>query len=180
MSYAEAQKLHDFRQLQASSGAPGQVEALRTVLAIALDRETAAWCLGRAEQSAIARWPSTLFQLLARSAVESSAVWRRCALLLDRALHEPLAQYSGRTPAELVEVFAEGRESLTGEELAALLWSLLRHRCASRDLIAERLTLELEVVAARRLQSNTDSRARERDRMLQASKCGLRRGSYRS
>ena len=62
-----------------------------------------------------------------------------------------MAPYAAHSPAELAEVFLEGRDSLSGDELAALLWCLLRQRSRSNDLIAERLGLELEVVAARRL-----------------------------
>lgn len=151
MGYAEVRKIHDFRSLGSSVSSEGRTEVLRIVLAIALDTEVAAWCLGCPHEARVLRWPSTIYRVLAKTALQSGPVWRRCALLLDRSLHDALAAYDGCTPAELAELFAEGRESLAGDELAALLWCLLRRRCASHDLIAERLGRELEVVAAQRL-----------------------------
>lgn len=151
MTYAHAKKLHDVGVLPRDTSSMGGEEALRTVLVIALDPTSAAWCLGRPTDAPVARWPSTLYRVLARAALESPAVWRRCSLLLDRVLHDSLARYAGHTAADLAELFLEGREALSGNELAALLWCLIRRRCRSHDLIAERLSLELEVVAARRL-----------------------------
>jgi hypothetical protein len=151
MTYAQAKKLHDVGILRRDATSTGADEALRTVLVIALDPDSAAWCLGWATDAPVARWPSTLYRILAQAALESPPVWRRCALLLDRALHDSVARYAEHTAADLAEVFLEGREALSGDELAALLWCLIRRRCRSHDLIAERLSLELEVVAARRL-----------------------------
>ena len=151
MSYLEVQKIHDLNSLQHDPGAAARDEVLRMVLAIMLDSDLAAWCLGCRAEAPVVRWPSTLYRLLARAALESTAIWRRCALLLDRSLETSMAPYAAHSPAELAEVFLEGRDSLSGDELAALLWCLLRQRSRSHDLIAERLGLELEVVAARRL-----------------------------
>jgi len=151
MGYAEVQKLYDFRSLRATPSSQGRAEVLRIVLPIALDAEMAAWCLGGPRDVPVVRWPSTLYQVVARAALESATVWRRCALLLDRSLHDALASYEGHAPSDLAELFAEGRESLAGDELAALLWCLCRERCSSHDLIAEQLGRELETVAARRL-----------------------------
>ncbi len=129
----------------------GREEALCTILAIALDPETAAWCAGRSSAGSVHRWPSTLYRLLARAALESSAVWRRCATALDLALADALPSFVDRPAVELAELFVDGRESLTGHELAAVLWCLIRRRSVSHDLVAARLGLELQVVAARRL-----------------------------
>jgi hypothetical protein len=152
MSYAEALKLHDINALRDKVAGTGRDEVLRLVLAIVLDPESAVWCLGLPTDAAIERWPSSLYRVLARTALESSPVWRRCSLLLDRTLHDAVLPYADRSAAELAEVFLDGRDSLGGEELAALLWCLIRRRSGSDDLIAERLSLELEMVAARRLQ----------------------------
>lgn len=157
MGYAEVQNLYDFKCLRFSPSKQGRTEVLRIVLAIALDAEMATWCLGGARSVPVARWPSTLYQVVARAALESASVWRRCALLLDRSLHDALASYEGHAPSDLAELFAEGRESLAGEELAALLWCLVRERCPSRDLIAERLGRELETIAAQRLRESSTS-----------------------
>jgi len=151
MSYLEVQKLHDLNAFRRDAGEAPRDEVLRMVLAIALDSDSAAWCLGCRAEAPVVRWPSTLYRLLARAALESTVIWRRCALLLDRSLAAAMAPYAGHCPAELAEVFLEGRDSLSGDELAALLWCLLRERTCSHDLVAERLGLELEVVAARRL-----------------------------
>ena len=153
MGYADLKKLHDHRSLQAHDPGAGRDEVLRIVLAIALDVETAAWCLGCPAEAPVVRWPSTLYRVLAQAALRSERVWQRCCLLLDRTLHEPLRAYEKRSAAELAELFLEGRESLAGDELAAALWCLIRRRCRSHDLVAERLCLELEVVAAQRLRS---------------------------
>lgn len=100
------------------------------------------------------RWPSTLYRILAHAALDSPEVWRRCARLLDRRLCEATLPYADRSAAELAAVFLEGRESLAGDELAAVLWCLIRRRCPSHDLVAERLSRELQVVAARRLSAS--------------------------
>jgi len=157
MGYAEVQKIYDFQSLRFSPASQGRTEVLRIVLAIALDAEMATWCLGGARSVPVARWPSTLYQVVACAALESASVWRRCALLLDRSLQDALASYEGHAPSDLAELFAEGRESLAGEELAALLWCLVRERCPSRDLIAERLGRELETIAAQRLREGRSS-----------------------
>jgi hypothetical protein len=150
MSYAEVIKLHDIKLLGGHVNDAAREEALRILLAIVLDSASAAWCLGLSTDAPVVRWPSSLYQLLARAALESSAVWRRCSLLLDRTLHDAV-----RCPAELVELFLEGRDSLSGDELAALLWCLIRRQSPSHDIIAERMSLELGVVAARRLHRAT-------------------------
>ena len=157
MGYADVQKLHDFKSLRNSSVGAGRDEVLRTVLAIALDPEMASWCLGCVNDAPIMRWPSSLYRVLSRAAFQSPRVWRRCALLLDRTLHEALLPYEGRSAADLVELFLDGRGSLSGDELAALLWCLLRERCHAHDLLAERLGLELQVVAAQRLRATRSS-----------------------
>lgn len=151
MSYAEAKRLHDTRALRDQAGGGDRGELLRTILPIVLDPETAAWCLGRSCSPVTPRWPSSLYRTVAGTAVKSPEVWRRCALLLDRTLHQAVLSYGDRPAAELAELFHEGRESLGGAELAALLWCLIRRRSASDDLVAQRLSLELELVAARRL-----------------------------
>lgn len=151
MSYIEAQKLHDFRQLTGGDGAASLDEVLHVVLAVALDHDAAAACLGYRAESPVERWPSTLYRVLARAALESPTVWERCADRLDGRLGDSLGRYADRTAAELAEAFAEGRDALAGHELAALLWCLIRRRCHSHDVVATRLGLELKVVAAKRL-----------------------------
>jgi hypothetical protein len=157
MGYAELQKIYDFKSLGSQRVSRGRAEVLRIVLAVAVDPEMAASCLGCRRDAGVLRWPSTLYGVLARTAMQSAPVWRRCALLLDRSLDEALAAYEGHAPAELAELFFDGRESLSGDELAALLWCLLRQRSAAHDLIAERLGRELEVVAAQRLGCESSS-----------------------
>lgn len=151
MSYIEAQKLHDLRYLRVDERSASLDEVLHLVLAIALDHEAAAECLGHRTDGPVERWPSTLYRVLARAALECPSVWRRCAERLDGRLRVDLGRYADRTAAELAEAFAEGRDALTGYELAALLWCLIRQRCRSHDLVAHRLGLELGVVAAQRL-----------------------------
>ena len=152
MNDRSAQKRNDVRFLRHEHEVISREEVLRTVLAIVLDAETAAWCAGwRSSEEPLARWPSTLYRLLARAALTSASVWCRCSIVLDRALASPMRAYANRSPNELVELFLEGRDSLSGEELAALLWCLMRRKSGSHDLLAQRLGLELEVVAARRL-----------------------------
>lgn len=142
---------NDIRLLRDGEEGISREEILRTVLAIVLDVPTAAGCAGLTASAPVTRWPSTAYRLLARAAIGSPHVWRRCALALDHALAGSIAQYEHHAPAELVNTFLEGRESLSGNELATLLWCLIRKRSPGCDLVAERLGLELEVVAARRL-----------------------------
>ena len=151
MSYSEACKLHDIKRLRGGSDPVGPEEVLRTIFVIVLDPETAAWCLGLHASGAVTRWPSTLYRVLARAALESPSVWNRCRRVLDRRLQTSVSAYTAHCPADLVEVFVDGRDSMDGNELAGLLWCLVRQRCSSHDLVAQRLSTELEVVAARRL-----------------------------
>jgi len=151
MSYAEVINLHNNRTVRDSRSSAARDEVLRIILAIVLDPESAAWCMGLPSGAPVIRWPSSLYRVLAQTARQSPRVWRRCSLLLDRTLHDALVPYAKRSPAELTEVFLDGRDSLSGDELAALLWCLIRHRSHFHDRIAERLSLELELVAARRL-----------------------------
>ncbi|MGD8318154.1 MAG: hypothetical protein PVH21_15480 [Myxococcales bacterium] len=151
MFHLEPQNQSKINNLKLCVGSRQREEVLRMVLAITLDLQTAAWCAGCQADGAVNRWPSTVYRLLARAALHSSSVWQRCAIVLDRALCDTLESYVDHSPAELAELFLDGRESLRGDELAALLWCLIRQRSASHDLVAERLGLELEVVAARRL-----------------------------
>ncbi|MEM8606581.1 MAG: hypothetical protein AAGF92_05725 [Myxococcota bacterium] len=126
-------------------------EILRTVLAITLDPTTAARCAGWPADAPVTRWPSTLYRLVARAAIGSPRVWRRCARAVDRALATMVAQYEHHADADLANAFVEGREFLSGDELAALLWCLIRKRSSVGDLSAERRGPELQIVAARRL-----------------------------
>ena len=157
MSYADAQKLHEYQGLAPSLGPGAREEVLRLVLAIALDQQTAAWCMGGRSDAPIARWPSTLYRVLARTSLQSPEVWWRTSLALDRTLRDAVRPYRNRSAAEVAEAFVEGRDSLDGEELAGLLWCLLRRNSRTHDLVAERLSLELEVVAARRLRFSAPS-----------------------
>lgn len=157
MGYADVQKLHEIRTLSPTLGSSSREEVLRVILAISIDQETAAWCMGRSSETPVARWPSTLYRVLARAALQSPEVWRRTVVVLDKSLHEAVLPYRNRSAAEVAETFAEGRDSLDGSELAGLLWCLLRRNSRTEDLVAERLSLELQVVAARRLRFGQSS-----------------------
>ena len=153
MGYVEVQKLHEITSLTPDPGPGSREDVLRVIAAIALDHETARWCMGQPTDAAVVRWPSTLYRVLARAALRSPDVWWRTSIVLDRALHHAMLPYSRRSAAEVAEAFSLGRDSLDGEGLAALLWSLFRRNNRTDDLVAERLSLELQVVAARRLRS---------------------------
>jgi hypothetical protein len=157
MGYADVQKLHEIKTLTPTLGLSSREEVLRLILAIAIDHETAAWCMGRSSEAPVARWPSTLYRVLARAATKSPEVWWRTSLALDKSLHEAVLPYRNRSAAEVAQAFAEGRDSLDGSELAGLLWCLLRRDSRIEDLVAERLRLELEVVAARHLRFRQSS-----------------------
>lgn len=127
--------------------------SLRLVLVTALDRETAARCTGIDPESALSLYPSSLYTLLAVAATRSPFVWQRCAGLVDRSLGDTAGQFDRATPAALLQIVAEGRELLTGRELAGLLWSLIRRwepdvEPALGPVII-RLSAELEVAARR-------------------------------
>ena len=127
------------------------LRALRFVLVSALDRETAARCMGGDAEVALSLWPSSLYTLLAAAAGRSSLVWRRCARLVDASLEKTLPAFDTMEPAELLEVFAGGPDMLDGQELASLLWSLLRRSDPALAPLVARLGAELEVVATQRL-----------------------------
>jgi len=157
MSYAEVQKLHKIRSLAPNFGLDSREEVLRLILAIAMSHDTAAWCMGHRSDTPVSRWPSTLYRVLARAALRSAEVWWRTSIVLDRTLHAAVLPYLSRSAAEVAEAFSEGRDSLDGEELAGLLWCLLRRNDRADDLVAIRLSLELQTVAARRLRYRASS-----------------------
>ncbi|MEM7138992.1 MAG: hypothetical protein AAF500_20630 [Myxococcota bacterium] len=146
-------KPNDDDALAATEVVASREEILRVVFAIALDTTEAARCAGWSQDAPVTRWPSTLYRVLASAALHSPLVWRRCARVVDHALGDLMIAYRHHSPVELAEAFVEGRESMSGDELAALLWCLVRKRSQSCDLVAGRLGVELEVVAARRLHS---------------------------
>lgn len=123
--------------------------ALRVILAIALDRETAAACLGHDRDAAVALWPSSLYALLAAAALASPTVRRRCFQLVDARLGEMTKPFEALPPATLARHFVEGRAVLSTRELAALLWLLLRRDQSELALVIARLGAELEVAATR-------------------------------
>jgi hypothetical protein len=126
------------------------LQALRLVLAVALDRDTAADCIAGASGTGVALWPSSLYGVLAASAVRSPCMWCRCSRLVDASLGQLAGRFDATPPAALVELFVEGRDVLTCRELAALLWSLLRRRDPALNLLSERLGAEFEIVTAYR------------------------------
>jgi len=126
------------------------LQALRLVLAVALDRDTAADCIAGASGTGVALWPSSLYGVLAASAVRSPCMWCRCSRLVDASLGQLAGRFDATPPAALVELFVEGRDVLTCRELAALLWCLLRRRDPALDLLSERLGAEFEIVTAYR------------------------------
>ncbi|MCG8554674.1 MAG: hypothetical protein MJD61_05200 [Proteobacteria bacterium] len=131
-------------------------DVLRVVLTVALDRAAAARCLGLSAEQAETLWSSSLYQLLALRASRSSIVWRRCARALDRWLERVRRQH-GRS-LSLERMLGEDRKLLSGTELAALLWALVRQQSPASDLLARRLGAELETLAERRLGELTDLR----------------------
>jgi len=142
--------------------------ALRVVFAITLDRKTAATCMGDDADKAVTLWPSTLYRILAVTALASPAVWNRC----ERRICETLGPYSSRfkhgPPAELAKLFMEGRDACSGLELAALLWELVRHPCGAVLGISCRLGAELETIAASRLGATLPAHASVRERVAAA------------
>lgn len=130
---------------------PSEAQALRLVLAITLDRDTAAACMGVADDEATSLWPSSLYRVLSVAALASPAVWERCERCVDHALGPCAVRFENRSPAELVQLFAQGRDACSGLELAALLWAVVRRRCPAAAAISGRLGLEIETVAAGRL-----------------------------
>ncbi|GAB4561559.1 MAG: hypothetical protein Tsb0020_09170 [Haliangiales bacterium] len=132
-------------------------EALRIILTIAMDRSSAASCLHLADDEQVSLWPSRLYQQLAAEASRSPDTWRRCAQHVNRSLGRRQRQFTHQQPIELARVFAAGRDSLSGVDLAALLWALLQQRSPMGDLFAGRLGAELETIAERRLGTSDDA-----------------------
>lgn len=128
----------------------GGLQALRMVLATALGREEAAWCLGCESQGAVQLWPSSLYGVLATAAKRSPCVWARCSELVESKLGAAADRYERLSPLALAQLFSVGRDTLAWTELAAILWSLLRCLEPTLDTLIDRLSAELEVIAARR------------------------------
>ena len=106
--------------MRAPEGDPG---ALRTVLALALDRPTVRACLGEPAAAP----PASVYTWAATTAVCSTAVWARLAHALDRRLAGCLPAFVDAPPSELATVLA-APECLDDVERAAALWALLRRR----------------------------------------------------
>lgn len=137
---------------------PPGTHALRLVLAMTLDRQTAAACMGVPHEAAVSLWPSSLYRVLAETALASPAVWQRCERCVDGALGECGLRFENHPPAELAQLFLEGRDTCSGVELAALLWTLVKRRCPAAAVISRRLGAELETIAAGRLASERGAR----------------------
>jgi hypothetical protein len=130
------------------------LEALRFVFAAVLEREVAAACMDLDVDAAIALWPSSLYGMLAASAIGSPAVWRRCSLLVDARFGDTVTRLQRAAPTTLVQLFVDGRDVLSTYELAGLLWVFLRRRDAELGFIAARLGAEMAVQAACRAGSS--------------------------
>ncbi len=129
--------------------------ALRMVLAITLERETAAACMGESGTSAVSYWPSNLYGVLAAQAASSAQTWHLCALAIDASLGETGRHYQSLSPAQLARLFHEAGDLLDTREVAALLWALLRHRELVGSRIAGRLGAEFEMLAIQRPPTRT-------------------------
>jgi hypothetical protein len=136
------------------------IRALRVVFAAVIDRETAARCLGCDPDVAVALWPSSLYGLLAAAAARSPAVYCRCANAVATQLESALLRVNGLSPAELAKHFIEGRDVLSTEELAALVWALVERRERSLGFMVARLAAELEIAATRNGAARREARAR--------------------
>lgn len=126
--------------------------ALRLLLAVTLDRGMVSACLGSAhvdERDAL--WPSTLYAWAAETAARSACVWQRCARALDDALAPCLPSYESASVAQIAETLTlrEASAALTGHEIAAALWAVVRRRDPSLQRVVERLTAEAELLIIR-------------------------------
>lgn len=123
--------------------------ALRVVAVVAMDCRSAGECLGVAPLAA-PLWPSTLYAWLAETAATSPTVWDRCARRLDDSLGRWLAPYVGASPEVIARALCErGGTTMSGQEIAAALWALVRRRDRAMDAIIDRLAREAEVSIAR-------------------------------
>lgn len=124
--------------------------ALRMVLAITLERDTAAACMGESGDDVISYWPSTLYGVLATQAASSAQTWHLCALAIDESLGGTGKHYQSLSPARLARLFHESGHLLDTREVAALLWALLKQREPAGSRIAGRLGAEFEMLALQR------------------------------
>ncbi len=124
------------------------LEALRFVFAAVLEREVAAACMDLDVDAAVALWPSSLYGMLAASALRSPVVWRRCSLLVDARFGDTVSRLERSAPTTLVQLFVDGRDILSAQELAGLVWVFLRRRDADLGFITARLGAEMAVLAA--------------------------------
>lgn len=139
------------RRSRAPRGEPLEVSAraLRVVLVLALDRASVASCLGAGRAEGHEVWPSTLYAWAAEAAARSPRVWERCARAIDAALGGWVSPYEDASAARIAELLRLGDAAMTGEEIAAALWTLVRRREPGLARITERLAGEVEVQLAR-------------------------------
>lgn len=125
---------------------PAMVEAMSMVLAIALTREQAAALVGASLEAPSNLWPSSLYRVVADTALRFPDVWRRCS----HAIEAQIGAADLADAATSVETFCRYRDCMTLREAACVLWTLVKGDSAllrGSDLIVR----EVEVLALSRL-----------------------------
>ena len=94
------------------------------VLAISVTREDAAQLVEPYISEPTNIWPSSLYRIAARVALQSPLLWRRCEEYLDRRLG--ISAPSTGEYGYSVEAFHRNREHMTWTQIAGFLWGLVK------------------------------------------------------
>ncbi len=152
---------------------PGRLAALRVVLVVALGPVEASILLSDGEQGGtVCQWPSTVYRGLARAMTPNSTRWQITARYIDKRLARELRQFEGAAPADIAAALSDYRDAFSADELAALLWSMVRLQEPAVDSLLARVAAEVEVVlmqhgVSRRIGARSSSRPANCERPAQ-------------
>ncbi len=128
----------------------GAESALRTVLVIALSPEEAMGLIAPSDdEDPHSLWSSAVYDVLAQQMLASRARWVWGAASIDRRLSPWLEQFQNRSPIQLTEALRDGRQVWDAQDLAALLWALVRRKDRALDPLFRRVAREIEIAVLR-------------------------------
>lgn len=80
------------------------------------------------EHDVTTMWPSSIYRLAAEHIARSESLWTICEYELQMRLSRWLKHYDRLSPWKICHNFQESKDAMVKEELATVLWVLLRRR----------------------------------------------------
>lgn len=120
--------------------------ALRIVLTVSISRNDASRLMSRLTgEEASELWSSTVYHWLAHHMLSSPVGWYWGSRALDTTLSEEMKHLSDLPPQQLANSLYNNQGAWNAEELAALLWTLVRRRDLFLSSLLTRMTQEVEI-----------------------------------